>query len=178
MEKEIKKKNNSPNQTDNIWWRPLKFKTVEELQKKIDDYFESCFEYQWTDELSRDKDWKIKTDENWKHIFIPKKIKVMIKIPTVTGLAVALKTSRQTLINYESNENFFDTIKVAKSYIESLIEQWALMNELNPTSAIFNLKNNFDWKDKSEVDNNINWKLEVNSTKDLTTEELLRLASE
>lgn len=148
----MEKKHNSPNQTDNVWWRPLKFQSIEELQKKIDEYFESCFEYQWIDEIARDKKWNLKFDENWRNIQIPKKIKVMIKIPTVTGLAVALKTSRQTLINYESNENFFDTIKGAKNYIESLIEQWALMNELNSTSAIFNLKNNFDWKDKSEVD--------------------------
>ena len=34
---------------------------------------------------------------------------------TVSGLAYALGTNRQTLLNYEENEEFFDTIKRAKA---------------------------------------------------------------
>jgi hypothetical protein len=30
-----------------------------------------------------------------------------------------------------------------------------MKNKLNPTSTIFHLKNNYDWKDKSEVDQTI-----------------------
>ena len=47
----------------------------------------------------------------------------MIKIPTISGLAVALDTSRRTLVNYEEKEEFFHTIKEAKQFIESVIEE-------------------------------------------------------
>lgn len=70
---------------------------------------------------------------------------------TVGGLAVALKCDRRTLINYKAKEEFFPTIKNAKQKIESAIELHCLTTK-NPAGAIFNLKNNFDWKDKQELD--------------------------
>lgn len=71
---------------------------------------------------------------------------------TITGLAIWLDTSRETLINYEERPEFFDTIKRAKVKCENYVEEGALMNRINATSAIFNLKNNYGWKDKTEVD--------------------------
>lgn len=73
---------------------------------------------------------------------------------TITGLALWLDTSRETLINYEEKEQYFDTIKRAKSRCENWVEEGALMNRVNATSAIFNLKNNYGWKDKTEQDIN------------------------
>ena len=35
--------------------RPLKFNSVEELEKRIEEYFESCFELKWFDEPKRDE---------------------------------------------------------------------------------------------------------------------------
>lgn len=102
--------------------RPLLFKNEKILREKIDDYFRSCFEERWKDEIKRDKNGN-KVMKNGEVMTYPVKERVMISVPTVSGLAVALKTSRQTLINYESNEEFFDTIKSAKQYIESIIEQ-------------------------------------------------------
>jgi len=69
---------------------------------------------------------------------------------TITGLALWLDTSRETLINYEERPEFFDTIKRAKVKCENWVEEGALMNRINATSAIFNLKNNYGWKDKTE----------------------------
>lgn len=120
-------------------WRPLKFKTVKELQTKIDEYFESCFEIQ----------------EDWK--------KKKIKPFTILWLCNFLDVDRKTLINYENKDDIlFHTIKRAKSKVEEDIELWALTNSLNPTSAIFNLKNNFGWVEKIENENknenlNIDW---------------------
>jgi phage-related protein len=71
---------------------------------------------------------------------------------SITGLAVWLDTSRETLINYEERPEFFDTIKRAKVKCENWVEEGALMNRINATSAIFNLKNNYGWKDKTEVE--------------------------
>lgn len=77
---------------------------------------------------------------------------------TMSGLAYYLGISRQTLVNYSNQDQFFDTIKKARDRVQMQLEENALSNKANPTFTIFNLKNNFDWKDKiehssSEVEN-------------------------
>lgn len=75
---------------------------------------------------------------------------------TVSGLAYALGTNRQTLINYESKEEFFDTIKGAKARIELFNEEMLYNKDVSTTGVIFNLKNNYGWKDKQEIEADIN----------------------
>lgn len=70
--------------------------------------------------------------------------------PTVTGLGLVLDLTREGLINYEKKDEFADTVKNAKQRVESYTVQRLFMN--NPTGSIFNLKNNFGWKDKTEVE--------------------------
>lgn len=109
-------------------WRPLLFKTKEDLQEKINAYFASC--YRFNEETN---------------------INECIRPLTISGLAVELETGRQTLINYWESEEFFDTIKKAKQRIESWTEE-QLYRNTQVTGVIFNLKNNYDWKDKQEID--------------------------
>lgn len=97
--------------------KPLKFKSVEELQEKIDAYFAGC-------------------DEENEPI-------------TITGLALALDTSRETLCNYEEKEDYFDTIKKAKLKVENAYEK-RLVRRGNG-GDVFALKN-FGWKDTKELD--------------------------
>lgn len=98
--------------------RPLKFKTVKELEKRIDAYF---------------------ADTN--------------NLPyTITDLAVWLDCDRKTLTNYKNRDAYFPTIKKAKTKIEASIEKNALLGKYNPTFSIFNMKNNFGWEDKQEID--------------------------
>jgi len=47
------------------------------------------------------------------------------ELPTVTGLALALDTSRTLLCNYEKEPNFANIIKRAKSLIEKVWKVWA-----------------------------------------------------
>lgn len=68
---------------------------------------------------------------------------------TITGLALALDTSRQTLCNLEGRGEFFDTIKKAKEMVEHSYE--VDLKKAGRTGTIFALKN-FDWVDKKEVD--------------------------
>ena len=72
---------------------------------------------------------------------------------TMSGLAYYLGISRQTLVNYSNQDQFFDTIKKARDRVQMQLEENALSNKANPTFTIFNLKNNFDWKDKIEQTN-------------------------
>ena len=77
---------------------------------------------------------------------------------TMSGLANALDMSRQSLINYSKDDEFFDTIKKARCEVEQQLEENALMGKANSTFTIFNLKNNYGWRDTVEVknDNEIN----------------------
>lgn len=73
--------------------------------------------------------------------------------PTITGLAIGLGfVSRQSLLDYAKMGEYSCTIKAAKARVERYIEQ--RLYDSNPTGCIFNLKNNFGWKDKVEQDVN------------------------
>ena len=72
---------------------------------------------------------------------------------TMSGLAYALDMDRKSLLNYSKDEKFFPTIKKAKEKVEQQLEENALMGKANSTFTIFNLKNNFYWKDTVEVNN-------------------------
>lgn len=68
---------------------------------------------------------------------------------TITGLALALDTSRQTLLDYEHKDEFTDAVKKAKLMVENSYE--VDLKKSGRSGTIFALKN-FDWKDKQETD--------------------------
>lgn len=65
--------------------------------------------------------------------------------PTMSGLAYHLDIDRKTLLNYSHEDLFFLTIKKARERVHKALEQRLYGN--NVTGIIFNLKNNFGWKD-------------------------------
>lgn len=67
---------------------------------------------------------------------------------TITGLCIALDVCRDTLCEYAKKEEFSDTIKKAKLRVENYLEKHLITD--GGTGIIFNLKNNFGWKDKQE----------------------------
>jgi len=97
--------------------KPLKFKTVEILQEKIDDYFNTC-------------------DKQGEPYMI-------------TGLALHLDTTRETLCDYGRKDGYSDAIKKAKLKVESSYEKRLIKQ--GRSGDIFALKN-FGWKDKQEVE--------------------------
>lgn len=125
--------------------RPPKYKTVQELETLINNYFDSC----WTQKIDmfgnpifvKDKRGK-KTDQ---------KVMVQSKPYTIVGLALAIGTTRETLLDYENKDAFSDTIKRAKQLCHGFAEEQLYVGK-NPTGAIFNLKNNYGWKEKSETE--------------------------
>ncbi len=107
--------------------QPLKFKTPKILKKKCDKYFYDCLY-----EINEDGEYVLRKQQ----------------IPfTITGLALALGTSRATLMNYERKEKYFNTVKEAKTRVENYAEIRLFGN--NATGPIFALKN-FGWVDKVE----------------------------
>lgn len=73
---------------------------------------------------------------------------------TMSGLAYSLGIDRRTLINYGKSDLFFTLIKKAKQKVETQLEENALLGKSNSTFTIFNLKNNYGWRDSVEVTDN------------------------
>ena len=140
-----------------LGWRPPKFKTPKELQEKINDYFKCITIDELVFNIDEDTKNKIPRLNNaWKQIIKTK----WLEIPSILWLCLHLKIHRSTLIDYEEKDGFSNTTKEAKQIIENYTAN-LLHRKEQVTWIIFNLKNNFDWKDKSEVDNNINWSLSL-----------------
>lgn len=113
--------------------RPPKFKSAEEIQGLIDEYFESC------------KGEPLMVDDK---PFLDKNgfpVLINARPPTVTGLALALGFhSRQTLLNYQGKKEFVDTITRAKMRVEEYCET-RLFDRDGQRGAEFNLRYNFRW---------------------------------
>jgi hypothetical protein len=113
--------------------RPPIFKTAEELQSKIDEYFES--RKQET------------TGYDNKGMPVTK-----MNPPSLTGLALYLGfESRQSIYDYEKNTDFSYTIKRARLKCENFIEEGLYGGEIPPAAGIFALKN-FGWSDRHDID--------------------------
>lgn len=80
---------------------------------------------------------------------------------TMSGLAYALDMDRKTLLNYSKDEKFFPTIKKAKDFVEQSLEEKLISTSGVATGIIFNLKNNYDWKDKQEIDADVKTEIRV-----------------
>ena len=120
--------------------RPLVFQTVEELQIKINEYFTYC-------------------DNKTKEVHSDKLGDMILPDPepyTLSGLAVWLGVDRRTLLNYESKDEFFPTIKQAKSRVEADLERRMNHKDTFTPGLIFNVKNNFGWIEKPQVMQQIN----------------------
>lgn len=57
---------------------------------------------------------------------------------------------------FKDNEEFSDTIKKIEGELENRLLKLGLKNKANATLVIFSLKNNYGWRDKSEIETTIN----------------------
>ena len=107
--------------------RPARFSSAEDMQVQIDAYFTACDESK------------------------PK------RPYTVPGLALALGfSSRSSLFDYATrnagHEEFAATIKTAKLRIETQRVEALVSCRGNAGGLIFDLKNNFGWRDQQNVE--------------------------
>ncbi|MBJ8343953.1 terminase small subunit [Antrihabitans sp. YC2-6] len=143
----------------NLGGRPLKFKTVEELNQKIEAYFGNCDSH-----LSTRKIIETRADGS---TFVSEIQYFTEREPyTVNGLAYTLNTTRDVLIDYESGKYddrapdadeasdilFSNAIKSAKRRIAADVERRMLKGESPASAGIFWLKNNDNWRDRQELD--------------------------
>ena len=137
---------------ENKMGRPLMFKTKEEMQEKIDAYFEECKGRPLVDDEGN-----VMTDKNGIPIIIDS------KPLTITGLALALGlNSSQALLNYQGRKEFNDTITRAKAKVEQYAEE-RLFDKDGANGAKFSLANNFEgWKEKQQIEADVNSDLTIN----------------
>lgn len=111
----------------------LKYKSPEEMQAKVDEYFAECQGHPLLDDDGRPV-----TDKFGYPIILDS------KPLTVTGLALALGfTTRQSLLNYQAKSNKFqEIIERAKLRIENYAEM-RLYDKDGSNGARFNLQCNF-----------------------------------
>lgn len=139
--------------------RPPLYETVEELQDKIDEYFDYC-------------------DNKTKDVHSEKLGDMIMPDPepyTMAGLAYALGMSRQTLIDYKNKDEFIDAIKKARDRVEADVERRMNSKDTFTPGLIFNAKNNFGWRDKIEQEIS-NPDGSLNPYNALTADELRKLA--
>lgn len=123
--------------------RPLAYKSPEEMQEKIDAYFEECAGKPLLDPKTGEPF----MDKNGDPILYGR------KPYTITGLALAIGfNSRQSLLNYQGRPEFMDTITRAKAVVEEYAET-RLFDKDGANGAKFALANNFNgWREKKEIE--------------------------
>lgn len=126
--------------------RPRKY-SCEEFRVAVERYFDS---------ITSVVDVK---DENGKLILNrlgePIRHTIYFVPPSVSGICVALEIDRSTFDNYANDENHPEYGKVinwAKQLIRAYLEEELLTRRKGIQGVIFNLQNNFDWRDKREVE--------------------------
>lgn len=130
--------------------RPPKYNTPEEMQRIIDLYFLACKAHQAESAEMLEK----LSDED---LLIINGIDDVF--PSISGLAYTLDMSTEALRNYEDKGEFLATVKRAKQRVEMSLEQRLAGTAV--TGSIFSLKNNFKWKDKTEVENTGNFTVTI-----------------
>lgn len=141
--------------------RPMKFQDIDELRAMILEYFKDAAPH-WEEQTEyidrRDPNSGKIVIENGRVVQdkVIRKVKTKQKPLTVTGLAVALGTSRDVLLDYETTYSekypeFSNTIKEAKEQIKAYAEE--SLFGTNTAGVIFSLKNNWGFKDKYETEN-------------------------
>lgn len=135
--------------------RPLKFQTAAELQQKIDEYFGKCEPHIAKQQVQVRK-------QDGSMYWAEQEYMTDQQPYTITGLALALDTTRKTLLDYETGDydnkdldegirqEFSDTIKKAKLKIHEFNESRLFSGQM-VAGVIFSLKNNFGWKDSKEL---------------------------
>lgn len=110
------------------------FASAEEMQEKIDAYFEGC-----EAKLLRDRNGDPMLNKNGEPVYIGG------KPLTMAGLALALGfTSRQSLLNYRAKKEFMDTVMRARLRVEQYAAEKVFDRDAQ-RGAQFTLAYGFDY---------------------------------
>lgn len=152
-------------QGENKGGRPRKFKTVKEMQKAIDAYFQRC-------------------DSATKNVVTKEGDVISVPHPkpyTIEGLVLALGFSdRKSLLDYEGYTDpedaaFLHAIKNARMKVQENKVSGMLSGDYATAGAIFDLKNNHGYVDKQDV--NMSANVRTTQVSEMSDDELQRIAA-
>lgn len=129
--------------------RPLKFQTVEELDRAIQNYFAKCDPHEEKALVETGRDSKGNMLHDARNVLTEQ------KPYTLTGLARAIGVNRGTILNYSKKAEYFSTIEAARERCAEYAESQLFGPYSN--GAKFALSNNYstedaEWTDKKSVD--------------------------
>lgn len=164
-----------------IFWRPTKYDS--KYCKQIVEYFERCQAEIMVDVkfFQPNKNSTISTILNplneeetldtWNVKEIAQKL-VMQRFPTIIRFARKIWVNKTTIYEWEKNhKDFSNALEECKSISEAILLENGLQWTYNPQFAMFLLKNNHWYKDKTEVVN-----VDLNAdVLNMSTEELIWL---
>lgn len=124
--------------------RPLKFETVEKLDRAISAYFDMC------DPHTQRRVVDCGINEKGETIWREREVMTEQQPYTGSGLARALGITRDTLIDYKERDQFSDSVQAAYERCHEWAE--SQLYGRSATGAAFSLKNNWSWRDRQEID--------------------------
>lgn len=127
--------------------RPKKYNTPKALERAIRDYFASISA---TRAVCDDNGREIRNDQGR----VIRRLQYL-EPPTIAGLCLALNIDRRTWANYCDREKHpeFETVTAwAQAQMEAYLERELLTRQKGVQGIIFNLQNNYGWKNRQEVE--------------------------
>lgn len=135
--------------------RPLKFETVEQLDRAISAYFDMC------DPHTQRRVVDCGINEKGETIWRQREVMTEQQPYTVSGLARTLGIVRDTLLDYGSGKydgkdataedhQFSDSVRAAYERCHEFAE--SQLYGKSAGGASFSLKNNWGWRDRQEID--------------------------
>lgn len=127
--------------------RPKKFKNKKALAEAIEGYFRSISR---TIEL-KDFTGEVILNDDGEAI---RKLQFVVP-PSISGLCIHLGIDRSTWQNYcdpEQHPEFREITAMTRARIEAWLEEQLLTREKGVQGIIFNLQNNYGWRQKQEVE--------------------------
>ena len=100
---------------------------------------------------------KFKTAQEFENKFIEyiKDCKDKEKLPNIAGFCVFADMNRDTF--YAQQEYYSDTFKK----VNEILEDETINADINDTFKIFYMKNKFDYRDRKDLDANVNSEIKV-----------------
>jgi len=123
--------------------RPKKY-TRKSLEKAVKEYFNSIsFTQKAVDQFG---------EEICNDAGDPITYREFIRPPSISALCLYLKIEKRTWANYAEDPDMSPVVERTKAQVEAYLEEQLTIREKGVQGIIFNLQNNYGWKNKQEVE--------------------------
>lgn len=75
-----------------------------------------------------------------------------VRPPSISALCLSLGIEKRTWANYAEQETMAPVVENTKARVEAYLEEQLTIREKGVQGIIFNLQNNYGWKQKQEVE--------------------------